>query len=148
MMFCWEISSFVQMARELLSRCQKLIMLTLAIRDPPARRDCEATMRAVLLSLLLLCAVLIPGMVCSELKAVKLCGREFIRAVVYTCGGSRWKRIFDEAQPDGISSDEHSSLENLSFSPEMTRTRRDLNQVLTTVCCQVGCRKSDLTFLC
>ncbi|XP_019937448.1 prorelaxin H1 [Paralichthys olivaceus] len=23
---------------------------------------------------------------------VKLCGREFIRAVIYTCGGSRWKR--------------------------------------------------------
>ncbi|XP_061485348.1 relaxin-3-like [Rhineura floridana] len=25
--------------------------------------------------------------------AVKLCGREFIRAVIFTCGGSRWKRI-------------------------------------------------------
>ncbi|KAJ8260561.1 hypothetical protein COCON_G00162840 [Conger conger] len=23
---------------------------------------------------------------------VKLCGREFIRAVIFTCGGSRWKR--------------------------------------------------------
>ncbi|KAM8792585.1 relaxin-3-like [Eudromia elegans] len=25
--------------------------------------------------------------------AVKLCGREFIRAVIFTCGGSRWKRL-------------------------------------------------------
>ncbi|XP_020382900.1 relaxin-3-like [Rhincodon typus] len=26
---------------------------------------------------------------------IKLCGREFIRAVIYTCGGSRWKRLLD-----------------------------------------------------
>ena len=26
---------------------------------------------------------------------VKLCGREFIRAVIFTCGGSRWKRSLD-----------------------------------------------------
>ncbi|XP_077398545.1 relaxin-3-like isoform X1 [Vanacampus margaritifer] len=26
---------------------------------------------------------------------VKLCGREFIRAVIFTCGGSRWKRLVD-----------------------------------------------------
>nr|XP_028568390.1 prorelaxin H1 [Podarcis muralis] len=25
--------------------------------------------------------------------AVKLCGREFIRAVIFTCGGSRWRRV-------------------------------------------------------
>ncbi|XP_069019868.1 prorelaxin H1 [Embiotoca jacksoni] len=48
--------------------------------------------------------VCISGM-CSHVKAdvmsrlvlprdygVKLCGREFIRAVIFTCGGSRWKR--------------------------------------------------------
>lgn len=29
---------------------------------------------------------------------VKLCGREFIRAVIFTCGGSRWKRIPEEEQ--------------------------------------------------
>ncbi|XP_066460341.1 relaxin-3-like [Eleutherodactylus coqui] len=27
---------------------------------------------------------------------VKLCGREFIRAVIFTCGGSRWKRLLPE----------------------------------------------------
>ncbi|KAM9841691.1 prorelaxin H1 [Aulostomus maculatus] len=26
---------------------------------------------------------------------VKLCGREFIRAVIFTCGGSRWRRSTD-----------------------------------------------------
>uniref|UniRef100_A0A8C6U726 Relaxin-3 n=1 Tax=Neogobius melanostomus TaxID=47308 RepID=A0A8C6U726_9GOBI len=28
----------------------------------------------------------------SPAYGVKLCGREFIRAVIFTCGGSRWKR--------------------------------------------------------
>ncbi|KAK9532681.1 hypothetical protein VZT92_010055 [Zoarces viviparus] len=27
---------------------------------------------------------------------VKLCGREFIRAVIFTCGGSRWRRSTDK----------------------------------------------------
>ncbi|KAM4807966.1 relaxin-3-like [Rhinophrynus dorsalis] len=29
---------------------------------------------------------------------VKLCGREFIRAVIFTCGGSRWKRLSLEGE--------------------------------------------------
>lgn len=50
-------------------------------------------------------AVVCVGGVCSSVRAdvmsrmmvprdygVKLCGREFIRAVIFTCGGSRWKR--------------------------------------------------------
>ncbi|XP_012678496.2 LOW QUALITY PROTEIN: relaxin-3b [Clupea harengus] len=28
----------------------------------------------------------------NPIYGVKLCGREFIRAVIFTCGGSRWKR--------------------------------------------------------
>ncbi|XP_055062594.1 relaxin-3b isoform X2 [Misgurnus anguillicaudatus] len=31
---------------------------------------------------------------------VKLCGREFIRAVIFTCGGSRWKRSLDITASD------------------------------------------------
>ncbi|XP_063776049.1 relaxin-3-like [Pseudophryne corroboree] len=31
---------------------------------------------------------------------VKLCGREFIRAVIFTCGGSRWKRLSPEQQEE------------------------------------------------
>ncbi|XP_060790935.1 prorelaxin H1 [Neoarius graeffei] len=30
---------------------------------------------------------------------VKLCGREFIRAVIFTCGGSRWRRAIDLQLP-------------------------------------------------
>ncbi|KAK5851918.1 hypothetical protein PBY51_023431 [Eleginops maclovinus] len=53
-------------------------------------------------------AVVCVGGVCNCVKAdmmstlllpkdygVKLCGREFIRAVIFTCGGSRWKRSLD-----------------------------------------------------
>ncbi|XP_053326018.1 insulin-like peptide INSL5 [Spea bombifrons] len=29
----------------------------------------------------------------GDSQFVKLCGREFIRAVIYTCGGSRWRRL-------------------------------------------------------
>ncbi|KAG8539075.1 hypothetical protein GDO81_021507 [Engystomops pustulosus] len=43
------------------------------------------------------CCVLLTLMVAAEQVSadgqfVKLCGREFIRAVIYTCGGSRWRR--------------------------------------------------------
>lgn len=33
--------------------------------------------------------------VLSKDYGVKLCGREFIRAVIFTCGGSRWKKAVD-----------------------------------------------------
>ncbi|XP_049900905.1 relaxin-3b [Epinephelus moara] len=29
---------------------------------------------------------------------VKLCGREFIRAVIFTCGGSRWRRSIGDSE--------------------------------------------------
>ncbi|XP_026201980.1 relaxin-3-like [Anabas testudineus] len=105
-------------------------------------------MRALVVLPLLLWAMVCVVQVRAEMKAVKLCGREFLRAVVYTCGGSRWRRILTESDIDGLSTGEQSSLESFSsISSGSQLTRRDSN-MLTTVCCQVGCRKSDLTFLC
>ncbi|XP_047443515.1 insulin-like 5a [Mugil cephalus] len=104
-------------------------------------------MRALVVLPLLLCAVACVGQVRADVKAVKLCGREFLRAVVYTCGGSRWRRVLSEPDMDGLPTGEHSSLESLG-GPSSEVTKRDINNVLTTLCCQVGCRKSDLTFLC
>lgn len=53
-------------------------------------------------------AVMFVGCMCSCAQAdlmsklilprdygVKLCGREFVRAVIFTCGGSRWRRSAD-----------------------------------------------------
>ncbi|XP_036970509.1 insulin-like 5a [Acanthopagrus latus] len=108
-------------------------------------------MRALVVLPLLLCAVVQVEQAEAEVKAVKLCGREFLRAVVYTCGGSRWRRLLTETdmEGDGLPAGEQSSLESLSSSSLGSQlSRRDINNVLTTVCCQVGCRKSDLTFLC
>ncbi|XP_044851187.1 relaxin-3-like [Mauremys mutica] len=46
---------------------------------------------------------------------VKLCGREFIRAVIFTCGGSRWRRAGDldilSGPPAGEDSSETASSE-------------------------------------
>ncbi|XP_008300676.1 insulin-like peptide INSL5 [Stegastes partitus] len=104
-------------------------------------------MRALVVFPLLLCAVVCVDQVRADVKAVKLCGREFLRAVVYTCGGSRWRRFLTDTDMDGLPTGEQSSLESLS-SRGSEFTKRDMNNILTTVCCQVGCRKSDLTFLC
>ncbi|XP_070778527.1 relaxin-3a [Enoplosus armatus] len=48
---------------------------------------------------------------------VKLCGREFIRAVIFTCGGSRWRRSLRSAadvSEDPFSSRQEESSEGLS----------------------------------
>ncbi|XP_029996060.1 relaxin-3a [Sphaeramia orbicularis] len=49
---------------------------------------------------------------------VKLCGREFIRAVIFTCGGSRWKRSLRSADvsEDPFSSHQDESSEGLSHN--------------------------------
>lgn len=54
----------------------------------------------LVLPLLLLLAEVQVEQVRAEVKAVKLCGREFLRAVVYTCGGSRWRRFLSETDMD------------------------------------------------
>uniref|UniRef100_A0A8C8STS0 Insulin-like domain-containing protein n=1 Tax=Pelusios castaneus TaxID=367368 RepID=A0A8C8STS0_9SAUR len=56
---------------------------------------------------------------------VKLCGREFIRAVIFTCGGSRWKRLSLRAgagevpapaqTPDSAQTSTNKELENLKL---------------------------------
>ncbi|KAL2089711.1 hypothetical protein ACEWY4_014399 [Coilia grayii] len=100
------------------------------------------------LALLLLSALCALTEVRGDMKTVKLCGREFIRAVVYTCGGSRWRRLLNQRDLEGMSGGEQSSVESQSESLVPDLSRRDLNHVLTQMCCQMGCRKSDLTHLC
>ncbi|KAJ3599053.1 hypothetical protein NHX12_033016 [Muraenolepis orangiensis] len=102
-------------------------------------------MRYSLVGAVLLCALLCAtSRAGADVRAVKLCGREFLRAVVYTCGGSRWRRLLSEPETEG----DQGSLESGARSMGTELTRRDINHILTTVCCQVGCRKSDLSYLC
>ncbi|XP_066498126.1 relaxin-3a [Hoplias malabaricus] len=54
---------------------------------------------------------------------VKLCGREFIRAVIFTCGGSRWRRSIsstDELALDPFSTEDQVAGDSwvLSSGPE------------------------------
>ncbi|KFZ48663.1 Relaxin-3, partial [Podiceps cristatus] len=48
--------------------------------------------RATVLALALLALPIMAGAGRGEGNTVKLCGRDFVRAIVFTCGGSRWKR--------------------------------------------------------
>ncbi|TRY54609.1 hypothetical protein DNTS_001596 [Danionella cerebrum] len=94
-------------------------------------------------SVLLLWAVFSVCDAQADMRVVKLCGREFIRAVVYTCGGSRWRRFSRTLYDDGLRNGAGGSAED-SLSEGQELSRRDLNNL----CCQLGCRKSDLTLLC
>lgn len=56
-------------------------------------------MKVVLLAVLLVLAVWADT--AQAQKGLRLCGREFFRAVVYTCGGSRWRRGQNEDPLNG-----------------------------------------------
>ncbi|XP_028857574.1 insulin-like peptide INSL5 [Denticeps clupeoides] len=96
------------------------------------------------LALLLLGALRGPPEVGAEMNAMKLCGREFIRAVVYTCGGSRWRRFIDQQDWEVLSGLEQSSSEIASESQGSGLSRRESN----LDCCHKGCTRSYLTSLC
>ncbi|XP_014792849.1 PREDICTED: insulin-like peptide INSL5 [Calidris pugnax] len=49
-------------------------------------------MRGSVVALALLALLVVAQEGHGEGNTVRLCGRDFIRAVVFTCGGSRWKR--------------------------------------------------------
>ncbi|KAJ7989769.1 hypothetical protein DPEC_G00307950 [Dallia pectoralis] len=53
-------------------------------------------------ALALAVCLLVAGMQAMEgpTYGVKLCGREFIRAVIFTCGGSRWRRSLGNLAED------------------------------------------------
>ncbi|XP_055058916.2 insulin-like 5b [Misgurnus anguillicaudatus] len=101
-------------------------------------------MRVVLLALLLLFSV--RGDSAQTQKGLRLCGREFFRAVVYTCGGSRWRRGQNEDKIKGY--EIQTGVESFTANEEMDRTERDLYSMLPILCCKVGCQKSDLALLC
>ncbi|XP_041916529.1 prorelaxin H1 isoform X2 [Alosa alosa] len=96
----------------------------------------------------------------SKDYGVKLCGREFIRAVIFTCGGSRWKRamnldlllrsdndflkLFDDQKQTGAESNE----QQLSYKLHFDRKKRNFSHGLAGICCNQGCTKNDIGRLC
>ncbi|KAL7379080.1 hypothetical protein ABVT39_022938 [Epinephelus coioides] len=87
--------------------------------------------KAVVLAVCLLVARVQP--MDNPSYGVKLCGREFIRAVIFTCGGSRWKRSLRSAadvSEDPFSSRQEDSSEGLSHNPvveSLLQRNRDLS---------------------
>ncbi|KAJ7332619.1 hypothetical protein JRQ81_014799 [Phrynocephalus forsythii] len=63
-------------------------------------------MRGMVLGLVLLSFVTIIAEVKSEGNVMKLCGKDFIRAVVFTCGGSRWRRQLNDF-PKGVADEDY-----------------------------------------
>uniref|UniRef100_A0A665VTB3 Insulin-like domain-containing protein n=1 Tax=Echeneis naucrates TaxID=173247 RepID=A0A665VTB3_ECHNA len=90
---------------------------------------------------MLLCAFFVAPVQTQD-DTLRLCGRAFLRAVVYTCGGSRWRRLTEER------SNRNQNLLKMAYNPGIDRHWRDQNQAIITECCQLGCRRSDLSMLC
>ncbi|XP_047446027.1 relaxin-like [Mugil cephalus] len=104
-------------------------------------------MRSLPLFAMLLCMLCAAHVQAQDSKnPLRLCGRALLRAVVYTCGGSRWRRQMGEQE----------ILPNVNKEPDLKmrnvqafdRHWRDQSHALMTECCQQGCRRSDLIMLC
>ncbi|KAG8455183.1 hypothetical protein GDO86_001396 [Hymenochirus boettgeri] len=59
---------------------------------------------------------------------MKLCGREFIRAVIFTCGGSRWKRL-SLGEESGDRRRDLQSYRHLTGDTIQDYSNKELNQV-------------------
>ncbi|XP_012496839.1 PREDICTED: relaxin-3 [Propithecus coquereli] len=109
---------------------------------------------------------------------VKLCGREFIRAVIFTCGGSRWRRsdilardamggAFPGADADSLAGELDEAVGSSEWlaltkspqafyggrpswqeTPGALRGSRDVLAGLSSNCCKWGCSKSEISSLC
>ncbi|TMS09446.1 Relaxin-3 [Larimichthys crocea] len=99
-------------------------------------------MRSQLLLAMLLCLLCVAQVQTED--TLRLCGRSFLRAVVYTCGGSRWRRLMGEE----TFQDSSREPELKTTLPAMNRHWRDQNEALISACCELGCRRSDLQMLC
>ncbi|KAJ0033252.1 hypothetical protein NQD34_000359 [Periophthalmus magnuspinnatus] len=79
--------------------------------------------KAALLTLGLLVA-LVDRVRCNEghpsFYGVKLCGREFIRAVIFTCGGSRWRRSVGDS---ALTGEENFDPWSTNSMPQVSRSQ-------------------------
>ncbi|XP_008327909.1 relaxin-3a [Cynoglossus semilaevis] len=84
--------------------------------------------KAVVLAVCLLAAGVEPME--DPAYGVKLCGREFIRAVIFTCGGSRWKRSLSSTDVSEDPFTPHQDESSEGFSPNslenLLQRKRDL----------------------
>ncbi|XP_070795579.1 insulin-like peptide INSL5 [Pituophis catenifer annectens] len=120
-------------------------------------------MKVVLVGLLFLCVMAIH----SETTTIKLCGREFVRAVVFACGGSRWRRQLGDPFSEGLidangnymEKSKSQSNELIQYYMESEKDLQDMQQKsvhkrskdvveLTITCCTIGCSANTINSLC
>ncbi|TNN81536.1 Relaxin-3 [Liparis tanakae] len=65
-------------------------------------------------------------------NTLRLCGRSFVRAVVYTCGGSRWRRMMGGTE--ALQAGSREPKLKTTDEPAIDRQRRDQNKALISVC--------------
>ncbi|KAM9619133.1 insulin-like peptide INSL5 [Morphnus guianensis] len=82
---------------------------------------------ALVLALLALLVAVREGR--SEGNTVKLCGRDFVRAIVFTCGGSRWKRhltdyhyLFERENPRPFSQENNGYADSPTYTDQSLET--------------------------
>ncbi|XP_012962795.3 insulin-like peptide INSL5 [Anas platyrhynchos] len=83
-------------------------------------------MRSTLLALAALALLAAARQAQGEGSAVKLCGRDFVRAIVFTCGGSRWRRDLADYQYLFESENPLPSSEGNGYADPLTYTDRRL----------------------
>ncbi|RLV71544.1 hypothetical protein DV515_00017340 [Chloebia gouldiae] len=132
-------------------------------------------MRGTVLALGCLALLLLAREGKGEGNKVRLCGRDFIRAVVFTCGGSRWKRHRDLRESENPQHFLHEDEGDADFSsrpeprlqihreepldvkPEQelqkdskvsVLNKREAAKLLATSCCNVGCSRTEISSLC
>ncbi|XP_032047799.1 insulin-like peptide INSL5 [Aythya fuligula] len=94
-------------------------------------------MRSTLLALAALALLAVARQAHGEGSAVKLCGRDFVRAIVFTCGGSRWRRdladyqyLFGESSENPPPSSENGYADPLTYTDRRLGT--DSEEILNT----------------
>uniref|UniRef100_A0A8C1CGE9 Relaxin 1 n=1 Tax=Cyprinus carpio carpio TaxID=630221 RepID=A0A8C1CGE9_CYPCA len=110
----------------------------------------------VLSAVLLLCVCGVCVRVSAERAGdfgVKLCGREFIRAVIFTCGGSRWRRSAQDPGRSGHRRGARTECRPVPRGatlerPRPDRRKRNFSMGLAGMCCNQGCTKNDIGLLC
>ncbi|XP_010559819.1 PREDICTED: insulin-like peptide INSL5 [Haliaeetus leucocephalus] len=82
---------------------------------------------ALALALLALLVAVCEGR--GEGNTVKLCGRDFVRAIIFTCGGSRWKRhltdyhyLFESENPLPFSQENSGYADSSTYTDQRLET--------------------------
>lgn len=101
--FCFRKLSVIHSVMERQHMCQGCVKQdtsSIKVRDGHSVTPFSTELLTAMKVLLLVCVLasllaLTPRTEASQIP-IKLCGREFLRAVVYTCGGSRWRRSLND----------------------------------------------------